>query len=165
MAKTNVVFPRIRGARPHERSYDLVEQDYNAISVGPARHIQVTEDDSQVRRSRSVNLGDDSIHPRLNALEDKVTQAIVAQNVVMKEQQKVTEAINHQQQMTQALIDKAFQNREEFLNNLSHIQGERLEENTRILLQDHIKYITSIVKRLNADIEVSHLTFQGIKRF
>ncbi|XP_063433643.1 protein FAM81A-like isoform X1 [Mytilus trossulus] len=148
MAKTNVVLPRIRGARPHERSFDLVEQEYNAIQVGPARRITVEDNDRLI-----VNQGDDSVHPRLHALEDKVTQAIIAQNVVLKEQQKVTEAINHQQQMTQALIDKAFQNREEFLHNLSEIQGERLEDSTRHLLQDHIRYITSIVKRLNQDIE------------
>lgn len=148
MAKTNVVFPRIRGAKPHERSYDLVEQDFNALQVGTPRRITV-EDNDRIH----ITKGENNIHPRLDALEDKVTQAIIAQNVVMKEQQKVTEAINHQQQMTQALIDKAFQNREEFLHNLSHIQGEKLEENTRLLLQDHIRYITSIVKRLNQDIE------------
>lgn len=150
MAKTNVVLPRIRGARPHERSFDLVEQDFTAIQVGTPRRITVQDEDHM-----HITQGGDSIHPRLNALEDKVTQAIMAQNVVMKEQQKVTEAINHQQQMTQALIDKAFQNREEFLHNLSHMQGEKLEENTRNLLQDHIKYITTIVKRLNQDIEVN----------
>lgn len=148
MAKTNVVLPRIRGARPHERSFDLVEQEFNAIQVGTPRRITVQDEDRI-----HITQGGDSIHPRLNALEDKVTQAIMAQNVVMKEQQKVTEAINHQQQMTQALIEKAFQNREEFLHNLSHMQGEKLEENTRNLLQDHIRYITTIVKRLNQDIE------------
>ncbi|XP_061172419.1 protein FAM81A-like [Saccostrea echinata] len=142
--QTGVVLPQIRRSH-HKNQFEIVEQDYDAIRVQSPRRQTVTtfEDGRSIVTPKSG---------RLLALEDKVTRALEQQSQVLTQQEQVAKALNDQQRMTEGLIQKAFDNREDFIENLNRVQNDRLEENTRHLLQNHINYITAIVSRLNKDI-------------
>ncbi|XP_062596898.1 protein FAM81A-like [Saccostrea cucullata] len=142
--QTGVVLPQIRRSH-HKNQFEIVEQDYDAIRVQSPRRQTVTtfEDGRSIVTPKSG---------RLLALEDKVTRALEQQSQVLSQQEQVAKALNDQQRMTEGLIQKAFDNREDFIENLNRVQNDRLEENTKHLLQNHINYITAIVSRLNKDI-------------
>lgn len=145
--QTGVVLPQIRRSH-HKNQFEVVEQEYDAIRVqSPRRKIVTTYDDG-----RSVVTPKSG---RIMILEDKVAKALEQQTHVLSQQEQVAKALSDQQRMTEGLIQKAFDNREDFIENLSRVQNDRLEENTRHLLQNHISYITAIVSRLNKDISVS----------
>ena len=61
----------------------------------------------------------------------------------------------HQEKTTQTLIDKAYKIKEDIIEsmNLSHGSWQN-EKEARVLLTDHIRNITVIVKRLSREIEV-----------
>lgn len=142
--QTGVVLPQIRRSH-HKNQFEVVEQEYDAIRVqSPRRKIVTTYDNG-----RSVVTPKSG---RIMALEDKVAKALEQQTHVLSQQEQVAKALSDQQRMTEGLIQKAFDNREDFIENLSRVQNDRLEENTRHLLQNHISYITAIVSRLNKDI-------------
>ncbi|XP_060062515.1 protein FAM81A-like [Ylistrum balloti] len=121
------------------QTYEVVEQDYNAIHVESPRRKQVTVDSNV-------------LSPRINNLESKVSQALMTQNQVLSQQQQVADALNQQQAMTKNLIEKAFKNRDDFIDSLARAKDDRIEANTRYLLQNHLRYITTIVQRLSQDI-------------
>ena len=157
------MFPQIRRTAAHKNQYDVVEQDYDAIRVGSPKTRTLAVYDDRVRQEAVPEGRGSPMYTRLDALEDKVYQALSQQNQVMAQQSEVTRALGEQQRMTENLIDKAFQNRDDFIDNLARVQNDRMEERTRYLLQDHIRYITTIVRRLNADIAVSAMTKKIIK--
>ncbi|XP_033749327.1 protein FAM81A-like [Pecten maximus] len=121
------------------QNYETVEQDYTAIRVDSPRRKQ-------------VRIENTTMSPRINNLESKVSQALMTQNQVLSQQQQVTDALNQQQAMTKNLIEKAFQNRDDFIDSLGRAKDDRIEANTRYLLQNHLRYITAIVQRLSQDI-------------
>lgn len=145
--QTGVVLPQLRRSH-HKNQFEIVEQDYDAIRVqSPRRQLRTSYDND-----RSIVTPKSG---RLMVLEDKVAKALEQQSQVLSQQEQVAKALNDQQRMTEGLIQKAFDNREDFIENLSRVQNDRLEENTKHLLQNHISYITAIVSRLNKDISVS----------
>ncbi|KAK3097182.1 hypothetical protein FSP39_007205 [Pinctada imbricata] len=148
--RTNVVFPQIRRTAAHKNHYDVVEQEYDAIRVGSPRTRTIYDEREKVRVEEQ-NTGP-PVYTRIDALEDRLSHALNQQSQVMSHQSEMTRALGEQQRMTENLIDRAFQNREDFIDNLTRVQNDRLEERTRLLLQDHIRFITSIVRRLNSDI-------------
>lgn len=166
-SRTNVVFPTIRDAS--RRSYEVYDQDFNALTVDDPKTRVVNYNDRrnqqqqhpyEDRRSPNVPVYITEKDPRLNDLENKLSMALSQQNKVLAQQEQVTNALHQQQQLTQGLIQKAFQNKDEFIENLSE-QNDHLALATRRLLQDHIKYITAIVQGLNHDISVS-ISFKDV---
>lgn len=64
-----------------------------------------------------------------------------------------------QERTTQNLVDRAYRIKENIIDNLNITHGTWLEEkHSRELLQDHIRTITDIVRKLNRDIQVYGLT-------
>lgn len=143
MSQKVAILPPISNPRYNSgQEYDVIEQDYNAISV-------------ESPRRRKVYMESSTMSPRINSLEDKVSQALSTQSQVLAQQQQVTDTLNQQQLMTKNMIEHAFQNRDDFIENLSRGTDDRIEAKTRYLLQNHLRYITAIVQRLNHDIDVS----------
>lgn len=63
--------------------------------------------------------------------------------------------LNYQERTTQALIDRAFKIKEDVVNSLNLTHGTWHEEKqARNLLQEHIRTITEVVKKLSRDIVV-----------
>ena len=61
-----------------------------------------------------------------------------------------------QERTTQGLIDRAYKIKEDVIDSLNFTHGSWTEEkNARVVLQEHIRTITAVVNRLNADIAVS----------
>ncbi|XP_078685754.1 protein FAM81A-like [Branchiostoma floridae x Branchiostoma belcheri] len=61
----------------------------------------------------------------------------------------------HQEKTTQSLVDRAFRIKEDLIESLSFTKGTLQGEQTaRQLLEDHIRTITVVVKRLSREIEV-----------
>ena len=145
-----VSFPPIRRSN-HESRYDVVEQEFDALNVqSPSKRTVYESYDSQ-----RTNQPEPTMSPRLSSLENKVTMALSQQNQVLNQQKQMTDALHQQQDITRNLIDRAFENRDNFIDNLRGLNDNRIQENTRLLLGQHLKYITAIVQRLNADINVS----------
>lgn len=103
--QTGVVLPQIRRSH-HKNQFEVVEQEYDAIRVqSPRRKIVTTYDDG-----RSVVTPKSG---RIMALEDKVAKALEQQTHVLSQQEQVAKALSDQQRMTEGLIQKAFDNRED----------------------------------------------------
>lgn len=95
---------------------------------------------SRERMALPAISGDNSIHmrhetlSRMDFLEDRLI---------------------NQEKTTRSLIDKALRVREDMEENLSYAQiSLKGEKKARALLQEHIRTITSVVKRLSREIEV-----------
>ena len=81
--------------------------------------------------------GSDPHTPRLNYLEDR---------------------LQAQERTTQNLIDRAYKIKENIIDNLNITHGTWQEEKrSRELLQEHIRTITDIVRKLSRDIQVGQL--------
>jgi len=86
---------------------------------------------------------------------------ITGENINLQRQETLSrmefleDRIIHQEKTTRSLIEKALRVREDMEDSLSHAQislhGER---KARALLQEHIRTITAVVKRLSREIEV-----------
>jgi hypothetical protein len=73
---------------------------------------------------------------RLGQLEDRLTQ---------------------QERTTHGLVEHAFRVKDDVIASLSTVRGSwQSESHARELLQEHIRTITDVVRRLNRDIQVSH---------
>ncbi|XP_013411484.1 protein FAM81A [Lingula anatina] len=65
------------------------------------------------------------------------------------------ERLAHQERTTQALLEKAVRIKEDILDNTSYTHGTwQNEKRARELLQDHIRTITDVVKKLDWDIKI-----------
>ncbi|CAG5135113.1 unnamed protein product [Candidula unifasciata] len=109
--------------------YDTTHE-YNAISVGSPRQLQEPRQVAEIVPLRS------DLPNRIESLEDRL-------------------AMNNKHTVfcIQALIDRAFKIKEEVVESLNYTQGTWNEEKqARGLLQEHIRTITSVVNKLNADI-------------
>ena len=61
-----------------------------------------------------------------------------------------------QERTTQTLLDRAYKVKEDVINNLEYTHGSWQEEKkARVLLQEHIRTITDLVRKLSNDIKVS----------
>ena len=66
--------------------------------------------------------------------------------------------LNYQERASQQLMEKAYKIKEDLLENLNYTHGTWQEEKAaRELLQEHIRTITDVVRKLSRDINVSAL--------
>ena len=69
---------------------------------------------------------------------------------------KIEDRLIYQERTTQSLIDRAYRIKEDIIDNLNITHGSWQEEKkARELLQDHIRTITDVVRKLSKDIVVS----------
>ena len=66
------------------------------------------------------------------------------------------ERLNQQERNTQNMLDRAFKIKEDVIDSLNFTHGTwQDEKHARNMLQEHIRTITAVVNKLNADIAVS----------
>ena len=76
----------------------------------------------------------------------------------------IEDRLIYQERTTQQLMDKAYKIKGDLLENLNYTHGTWQEEKAnRSLLQEHIKSITEIVRKLSRDVSVSSFKFTHVQ--
>ncbi|KAK3588381.1 hypothetical protein CHS0354_018182 [Potamilus streckersoni] len=144
--------------KPHMRFYEPI-QEYNAIRVQSPKWRHRVNDPQPETEQPQPATPNERRTPDRNS--DKVSHLISQQERLLDHQKRVAQQqdlvaskLSQQNEMlTQALIQKMFENKDNIIANLSHMRADQMEEYTRQLLQEHIRYMAAIVQRLNQDIE------------
>ena len=72
---------------------------------------------------------------------------------------QLDDRLTRQEQTTRSLIDHAFRVKDDVINSLNTARGTwQTEAQARGLLQEHIRAITDVVRKLSRDIQVGNST-------
>ncbi|XP_052277663.1 protein FAM81A-like [Dreissena polymorpha] len=168
------VFPPVEGYgqqqnQQYQQKRSRMKQEFTAIQVGDPHTeeetlmLQMRGGTPPRRRSPTSDRNrDNETKSRLDDLLSRQDQLLNHQMQVSSRQTEIADHLRNQNQsMNEALLKQILANKDSMIASLANQQAAELDDHGRELLQQHIKYMVAIIRRLNADIEGLEAELKG----